>query len=103
MEVPQLLIGIELFAGSTVLCFAFNALIGLLTGGLGGPVMHCPECSFRGQGRTIVRGSFKWELLLWYFFIIPGIAYTLWRIGDASRVCARCHYGGLVAIDELSA
>jgi hypothetical protein len=99
MQAAQLLTVIELLAVTTTLCLVFKVVTGLLTGGLGGPVMYCPECTFEGQGRTHLRGSFRWELLLWCLFIIPGLAYNIWRIGDTNRVCARCHYGGLVVRD----
>jgi hypothetical protein len=30
------------------------------------------------------------ELILWFFFIVPGFIYSMCRIGYAKRSCAMC-------------
>jgi len=99
MQTFNVVTGMELLAAATLLCFAFKVVVGLVTGGLGGPVMFCPECAFVGQGKTVVRGTLQLEMLLWWLFIIPGLAYSVWRISNQQRVCACCYHAGLLPHD----
>lgn len=41
----------------------------------------CPNCGFSGCPKTITKGSFSVELILWLFFILPGVDYSVWRLG----------------------
>jgi hypothetical protein len=47
-----------------------------------------------GQLGVIARvhapGSFALEICLWLFGIVPGIIYSLWRIGARRLICPRC-------------
>lgn len=40
----------------------------------------CSNCGTVGQPVVHTRGSFWIELVLWWFFIIPGLIYTEWRL-----------------------
>ncbi|WP_152544764.1 YqaE/Pmp3 family membrane protein [Deinococcus phoenicis] len=50
----------------------------------------CPVCRYVGPPRRVTPGSFLIELVLWLFFIIPGVIYSLWRLSARREVCAAC-------------
>ena len=50
----------------------------------------CVNCGNVGPGLKSVQGYFFVELLLWVTFIIPGIAYSIWRYCGPRNVCPRC-------------
>ena len=50
----------------------------------------CRVCGTQGKPRVRNRGSSAIEILLWLFFIIPGLCYTLWRMGRKDKSCRAC-------------
>lgn len=50
----------------------------------------CRVCGTQGKPRVRSRGSSAIEILLWLFFIIPGLCYTLWRMGRKDKSCRAC-------------
>ncbi len=50
----------------------------------------CKDCGNPTIPQCKAKGSFLVELLLWCFFIIPGIIYSLWRMGSKGYVCQHC-------------
>lgn len=52
--------------------------------------MFCPKCGTLALPKKVVRGSFGIEILLWFFFIIPGMIYTQWRTSGDTRACPAC-------------
>jgi len=50
----------------------------------------CSNCGTVGQPVVFTRGSFWIELVLWWFFIIPGFIYTWWRLSGRKKVCPVC-------------
>lgn len=52
----------------------------------------CPNCNWKGKPVKETPGSFVIELLLWMLFILPGLLYSLWRLGSRKKVCANCHF-----------
>jgi len=59
----------------------------------------CIDCGFVGEPKTIVKGSFWIELLLWFFFIIPGLIYTLWRLTTKEKACPACKHQTMIPAD----
>lgn len=57
----------------------------------------CLNCKHQGKPR--MRGSFMIEVILWCFFLIPGLIYTIWRI-TSHRVCPRCDAPHMVPLDS---
>lgn len=53
-------------------------------------VVICRACGTQGKPRVRNRGSSAIEILLWLFFIIPGLCYTLWRMGRKDKFCRTC-------------
>lgn len=58
----------------------------------------CPRCHFRGAPLWKVRGTFALELLLYLFFVLPGIAYTIWRLSNKYTVCPECGEANMVPV-----
>ena len=60
----------------------------------------CTRCASTGNTRTATPGSFVIELLLWLFFIVPGLMYSVWRITSRKEVCGACGSDQLVPADS---
>lgn len=52
---------------------------------------YCTACGAIGKPRVRNRGSSAIEIILWVCFIIPGLFYTLWRMGRKDRYCRTCN------------
>ena len=53
--------------------------------------IHCTNCSYEGKGKVFTEGNFAFELIMYCFFIIPGIIYTLWRTTFGRHlICPDC-------------
>ena len=50
----------------------------------------CPVCKHTGPPKRVTPGSFWIEVVLWLFFIIPGVIYSLWRLSARKSICTRC-------------
>lgn len=50
----------------------------------------CTSCGTVGKPRVRNRGSSAIEIILWLCFIIPGLFYTLWRMGRKDNYCRAC-------------
>ena len=92
-----------LAATELLLGLAFKVLLGVVSGGRWGPVLYCPECGLVGQGKSQVQGSLGLELALWLALLLPGLLYSVWRLRSGARVCASCHYAGLLPLDSPQA
>ena len=51
---------------------------------------ECKLCGHKGAAKNYTPGSILIELILWLFFIIPGIIYSCWRVSKREKVCAKC-------------
>lgn len=50
----------------------------------------CTSCGYRGKPKKWTKGSFAIEIVLWFFFLIPGLIYTIWRLCNKVEVCPSC-------------
>lgn len=50
----------------------------------------CGRCGQRGATRTVTRGSFLIEVVLWLAFLVPGLIYSIWRLTTRQAACATC-------------
>ena len=59
----------------------------------------CSECGTVGKAKTVTRGSFFIEIILWLCFLIPGLIYTVWRLTTRHKACAACGSNRLLPLD----
>lgn len=50
----------------------------------------CTKCGSIGIPQTTAKGSLGIEIILWLFFLIPGLIYSLWRIFSKYSACPQC-------------
>lgn len=59
----------------------------------------CTVCGTVGNTKRNMKGSIFTELLLWCFFLLPGLIYSIWRHSTVAQVCRNC---GSPAVIPLS-
>ena len=59
----------------------------------------CSNCHYEGQPKTVVKGSFLIEVILWLFFIIPGLIYSVWRLTTKYKACPKCSASNMIPTD----
>ena len=62
--------------------------------------MYCPNCGVSGVPQTIVKGSLIAELVLWLFFLLPGVIYSIWRFTSRHEACPSCRQAGMIPSDS---
>lgn len=62
-----------------------------------GNLAVCQTCEEVGQVRTEMPGNSVVELLLYLFYLVPGIIYSVWRRQGKKQVCGACGSDRLVA------
>jgi len=60
-----------------------------------GGTMVCTQCGCTGT-ESQTKGSFLIELVLWLFFCVPGLIYSIWRLTTRGKVCSACKSDRLV-------
>lgn len=73
-----------------VAVIVFFIIFRIFRSGTGGDVMYCRACASRGRAKTVTDGSLAIEIILWLCFLVPGLIYSIWRLGTRHRVCATC-------------
>lgn len=61
--------------------------------------MICERCGLVGRPRKERRGNFAIELVLWVLFCVPGLIYSIWRMGAHFITCRSCG-GGVVELES---
>lgn len=59
----------------------------------------CTSCGYVGRPASTVKGSILIEILLWCFFLVPGIIYSIWRISTKQSVCPKCRRATMIPSD----
>ena len=63
--------------------------------------MLCTSCMNQGVPKKVTKGSILIELVLWLFFIIPGLIYSIWRLSNKIEVCPSCgHEGSMIPLNS---
>jgi len=62
--------------------------------------LFCPTCGAVGRPIKVTPGNFLIEVLLWLFFLIPGLIYSLWRISSKRKVCRYCSSASLIPVES---
>ncbi|GDY37681.1 hypothetical protein ACINB_35730 [Acidovorax sp. NB1] len=50
----------------------------------------CKDCGTVDEPKTVARGSMAVEIVLWLLFIVPGLIYSIWRLGSKHDACRAC-------------
>ena len=64
------------------------------------PSFYCLDCGFAGSSKTITLGSFLVELVLWLFFLLPGLIYSTWRLTSRKQGCCMCGSTRIIPADS---
>lgn len=59
----------------------------------------CLDCEQIGTPKTITKGSFVMEVVLWLMFIFPGLLYSLWRLTTRKEGCSSCGSSSIIHIN----
>lgn len=63
-------------------------------------ILVCTQCGYVGKPKTAIKGSMGMEIVLWLFFIIPGLIYSVWRSSSRYDVCPKCNNQSLIPLDS---
>ena len=61
---------------------------------------YCPNCGTVAVPKRQMKGSFIIELLLWCFFLLPGLIYSIWRLATKCNACPACGFENVVPLDS---
>lgn len=50
----------------------------------------CSGCGYAGGPMKTAPGSMGVEILLWLFFMVPGLIYSIWRVSSQFAACRSC-------------
>lgn len=50
----------------------------------------CTTCGYVGKPKTRLKGNLLTEIILWFFLMLPGFFYTVWRYTTKEQVCPAC-------------
>lgn len=62
--------------------------------------MICTSCGYKGKPKTETKGNFLIEVVLWFFFIIPGLIYSIWRLASRYEACPQCKSQSMIPTDS---
>ncbi len=60
----------------------------------------CPNCGTIGKPKAVTRGSILIEIVLWLFFIIPGVIYSVWRLTTKTKACRACEAENMIPLNS---
>jgi len=60
----------------------------------------CQRCGAVGEPISETPGSIWIEVVLYLFFIVPGLIYSIWRINKRHPVCPACGNRDLIPADS---
>ena len=60
----------------------------------------CTNCGSEGTPKTVHPGSLFAEIILWIFFLLPGLIYSTWRFINIHKACKVCGSQNLVPSDS---
>lgn len=61
---------------------------------------YCTNCGVVAYPKTVTPGSIGIELLLWLFFIIPGLIYSIWRLAAQHKACPSCGARNMISLNS---
>jgi len=60
----------------------------------------CPNCGFKGREKIYTKGNIGLEMVLWLFFLLPGLIYSIWRLSSRYRGCPKCGAPNMLPLDS---
>lgn len=60
----------------------------------------CTLCGYTGSPKKKTKGNFLIEVILWLFFIIPGLIYSIWRLSNKQETCPKCGNASMIPSDS---
>jgi hypothetical protein len=60
----------------------------------------CKDCGFIGEPVKMTKGSLWIEIALWFFFLVPGIIYSIWRLTSRYIACSKCGSSDIIPLDS---
>ena len=65
-----------------------------------GKELVCQDCGYVGKPKSITKGSFFLEVVLWLCFLLPGILYSAWRLNSRYEGCPECG-GKMISVNSM--
>ncbi len=50
----------------------------------------CTQCGKSATPKTLIKGSFLLEIILWLCLLLPGLIYSSWRNSSKIKACPDC-------------
>jgi hypothetical protein len=63
----------------------------------------CTVCGAIGTTKRNMKGSLFTELVLWFFFVLPGLIYSIWRHSTVAQVCRTCESAAVIPLNSPAA
>jgi len=60
----------------------------------------CTACGYIGKPQKTTKGNTLIELILWLFFLIPGLIYSIWRLSSKYDACPKCKGSSMIPTDS---
>lgn len=60
----------------------------------------CKDCGAVGDPKQVTKGSFFIEIVLWCFFLVPGLIYSIWRLSSRHEACKTCDSKAIVPLSS---
>lgn len=60
----------------------------------------CTHCGTVGVPKTVTKGSFLIEIVLWLCLLVPGFIYSVWRLTTRRKACRVCGSSGMVPLNS---
>lgn len=60
----------------------------------------CTACGTIGRAKKVTRGSVLIEIILWLCILLPGLLYSIWRMGSSTKVCRACGAPNMVPLNS---
>lgn len=60
----------------------------------------CKDCGTVAESVTKAKGTMAVEIVLWLFFIVPGLIYSIWRLSNKYEACPACGSEKLLPVNS---
>ena len=60
----------------------------------------CTNCGCVSNPMNENKGNVLIELILWCFFIVPGVFYSIWRRSNRKNICPKCRQQTMIPVDS---